>query len=54
MTMSQNIQLDVKEIYAQLCPKCKARIRELVKAKISDQMVAQILGAEEAEKPHEG
>jgi hypothetical protein len=36
------VQLSVKEIYDTLCPKCKAKMRELIKAKITDQMINSI------------
>jgi len=40
------VQLSVKEIYDKMCPKCKRKIRELVKEKVTDQMVSQIIGTE--------
>ena len=40
------VQLSVSEIYAVLCKKCQAKLRELVKDKISEQMVDQIIGVE--------
>ena len=39
-----SVQLSVKEIYDKMCPKCKAKIREIVKEKITDQMVSQVIG----------
>ena len=41
------INLSVKEIYERLCPKCKKRLRELIKEKITDNMVNQILTGEQ-------
>ena len=38
-----SINLTVKEIYERLCPKCKKRLRELIKEKITDKMVNQVL-----------
>jgi hypothetical protein len=40
------ISLSVKEIYDKLCPKCKAKIRELIKEKITDQMLSGVIGEE--------
>ena len=42
-----SISLTVKEIYERLCPKCKRKVRELIKEKITEDMVNQVLG----EKP---
>ena len=42
-----NIQLTIKEIYERMCPKCKRRLRELIKEKITDDMVNQVLGEKE-------
>jgi hypothetical protein len=39
-----NIQLSVKEIVEVCCPDCKLKVRELVKEKVTDQMVDQVLG----------
>lgn len=38
------VQLAIPEIYAQLCPKCQKKLRRLIKDKISDEMVNQMLG----------
>jgi len=38
-----SINLTLKEIYDRLCPKCKKRLRELIKEKITDNMVNQVL-----------
>jgi uncharacterized protein with PIN domain len=38
-----SVQLSVKEIYDKMCPKCKAKIRELIKEKVTDQMVSEVL-----------
>jgi len=44
--MSVKVQLSLKEIYSRLCPKCKKKIRGLIKEKITDDMVNQVLGKE--------
>lgn len=41
-----NIQLSVKEIVEACCPECKLKVRELVKNKITDQMVDKVLGVD--------
>jgi len=38
------IQLSVKEIYEKLCPKCKRKVRELIKEKITEDMVNRVIG----------
>lgn len=38
------VQLSVAEIQAILCPECRAKLRELVRAKITDQLVDQVIG----------
>jgi len=37
------VQLSVKEIYAKLCPKCKEKLKELIRAKLTEQMVSEML-----------
>ena len=37
------VNLSLKEIYAKLCPKCKAKLRDLVKEKLTDQAVKDAL-----------
>ena len=44
---AMSVQLAIPEIYAQLCPKCKEKLRKLIKEKISDEMVNQMLGVKE-------
>lgn len=39
-----SVQLSVKEIYEAMCPKCKAKIRALIKEKITDNMVSTVIG----------
>jgi len=39
-----NVQLSVKEIYEKLCPKCREKIKALIKDKITEQMVDQVVG----------
>jgi len=41
-----NVQLSVKDIYNAVCPDCKKKIKEMVKAQISDKMVNQVTGGE--------
>ena len=38
------INLSIREIYDAACPKCKKKIKELIRDKISDQMVSQVIG----------
>ena len=38
------VQLSIKEINEMLCPQCKAVLRELIKSKISDQMIDSVVG----------
>lgn len=40
------VELSIKEIYAGLCPKCKKVVRELIKNKLSDQVVDRMVGGE--------
>jgi hypothetical protein len=37
------ISLSVKEIYDRLCPKCKRALKDLIKEKLTDQMVERML-----------
>ena len=41
--MSLQVNLSLKEIYEKLCPKCKEKLRELVKEKLADDVVKQAL-----------
>ena len=41
------VQLSVREIHAVLCKRCRKKLRDLVKEKVTDQMVDQIIGLEE-------
>jgi bacterioferritin-associated ferredoxin len=38
------VQLSVKEIYDKMCPKCQEKLRQLIKEKVSDEMVSQVIG----------
>jgi DNA-directed RNA polymerase subunit RPC12/RpoP len=38
------MQVSIKELYDIACPSCKAKIRKLVKAKVTDDLVTSILG----------
>ena len=42
-----SVQLSVKEIYEKLCSKCRKQLKELIKGKISEQMVSQVIGEEQ-------
>ena len=42
-----SVQLGVKEIYDVVCTKCKKKIRALIKDRITDQMVSQVIGGKE-------
>jgi hypothetical protein len=39
-----SVQLSIKEIYDKLCPKCREKLRQLVKEKVTDDMVNKIIG----------
>lgn len=39
-----NIQLKVQDIYNCVCKECKTKIRELIKERITDEMVTQVIG----------
>ena len=41
------VQLSVKEIYDVMCPECQKKIRELIKEKVTDQMVKSVIGDKE-------
>jgi len=43
-TAGISVQLSVKEIYDRMCVKCRKKIRDLIKEKITDQMVSQVIG----------
>lgn len=46
MTMQQQqlaVQLSIQEVYDCTCPMCQKRIKDLVRDKISDQMVDQVI-----------
>jgi len=40
------VQVSLKEIYKLVCPKCRRKIRNLIREKITDQMVNQVLEVE--------
>lgn len=48
MTEGTNLDLDIKEIYRDVCPKCKKRIEALIRQAVTrrnvDQVVKEILG----------
>jgi len=37
------VQYSIKEIYAKLCPKCKEEIRKLIKEKVTDELVNEVI-----------
>ena len=37
------VQVSLKEIYANVCPKCKNKLRMLVKDKLTDEMVNEVI-----------
>jgi len=39
-----SVQLSVKEIYDVVCQKYKKKIRQLIREKITDQMISQVIG----------
>ena len=41
------VQLNVREIYALCCPKCRKKIRQLIRDKISEDMVSKVIGLPE-------
>jgi hypothetical protein len=45
--MSITVNIDLKEIYRILCPKCKKQVKALVQQKISEKLVEQVIGIEE-------
>ena len=38
-----NIQYNIKEIYAILCPKCQEQLRKLIKEKVTDELVNEVI-----------
>ena len=41
------VQLNVREIYEKCCPKCRKKIRQLIRDKISEDMVSKVIGLPE-------
>jgi len=37
------VQVSLREIYRAVCPKCKKKIRELIREKITEDMVNRVL-----------
>lgn len=35
----EKVNVDIKEVYRLLCPECRERLKQLVKDKMTDQMV---------------
>jgi hypothetical protein len=44
MSTTTTINLTMQEVYRVLCPKCRKRLKGLVKDKLTDKMVDQVLG----------
>ena len=40
------VNLTVREIYTELCEECREKLRRIVKDKISEQLVDQVVGVE--------
>ena len=41
--MSITVDVDIKEIYKLLCPKCKKKVKALVMQKVSEKLAEQVL-----------
>lgn len=41
--MPEKIKVDIREIYRLLCPECKAKVGQMVKDKLTDQVVKDAL-----------
>lgn len=41
--MPEKIKVDIREIYRLLCPECKAKVSQMVKDKLADQVVKDAL-----------
>jgi hypothetical protein len=39
-----SVSLNLTEVYSHLCSKCQRKMRQLIKDKVTDQMVNQIIG----------
>jgi len=55
--MNGKVDLSIKDIYKLLCPDCQAKLRDLVKSKMADQMLDRALsgkGPEEETDAHHG
>jgi len=37
------VNVSLKEVYERLCPKCKEKVRQLIKEKITDELVSKTL-----------
>ncbi|MEM3488166.1 MAG: hypothetical protein QXO75_00655 [Nitrososphaerota archaeon] len=40
---SVNINISLQEIYRLLCPKCKRKVNELIRQKLPDELIEQLL-----------
>lgn len=43
-TATVRLQVSLKDLYDVCCPECKKKIHELVKSKVTDDMVTAVLG----------
>ena len=40
------VQVNIKEIYDVICTECKKKVRALIRDKVTDEMVTQVIGGE--------
>ena len=40
------IELSIKEVYAQLCPRCKAKVSQLIKKRGGEMVHRQLVGSD--------
>ena len=45
--MSLRINIELREIYKRLCPKCKEKLKKLVQEKVAEALAEQILEEKE-------
>lgn len=48
------VSLNLAEVYAHLCPKCKQVMKALIREEVSDQMVDQMIGIPAEKKERKG
>jgi len=49
MAKGKNVQVDLKDIYKRLCPKCRTQMEELLWDKAGPVLVRQMMGLEDKE-----